>query len=131
MVRDEIRAALDEMTVVDTHEHCSAHLHEKMDTLLDLPYFLTHTYLAGDLVAAGLDANEVAEERFAYLRDRAAQDNAQALWDTLKPFLDRARTTTYYRYLLIALRDLYGMEGEDLSEDNSGGVAEHTPGQPG
>ena len=96
MVRDEIRQALDEMKVVDTHEHltlCAGHLHEKMESLIDLPYFLTRVYLAGDFVAAGLDAEEVAEERFGYLKDPALRDDSEALWDALKPFLTDVRTT--------------------------------------
>jgi hypothetical protein len=113
-VKRRIRSALDEMRLVDNHEHLIEPLTPQVDHEIDLPYFLAHAYLYGDLVAAGLP--EKALEGFEYLK--TGEDGAEEMWSRLRPFLERARNTIYYRFLLVALRDLYGFEGEELDDAN-------------
>jgi len=114
-LRRDIRSALDEMRWVDHHDHVGAQFRDPPATQIDLPYFLTHTYLLGDLVSAGLPEELFEpEERWAYLQQGG--DEAQARWEALRPYLGHVRTAVYYRYLLIGLRDLYGWQGDEVDE---------------
>jgi len=109
-----IRAALDEMRWVDHHDHVGEQFHEPPITEMDLPYFLTHTYLNGDLISAGISPDFFAEEKWAYLKEGG--DETDARWEELLPYLSHVRSAIYYRYLLIGLRDLYGWQGEEVDE---------------
>ena len=114
-LQSSIRTALDEMRWVDHHDHVGGQFRDPPATEIDLPYFLTHTYLGGDLVSAGLpEESFAAEERWAYLQEGG--DETQACWEALRPYLSHVRSTIYYRYLLIGLCDLYGWEGEEVDE---------------
>jgi len=114
-LHSQMRAALDEMRWVNHHDHVGEQFRNPPATEIDLPYFLTHTYLSGDLVSAGLPAGfRDDQERWAYLREGG--DGTQDCWEALAPYLDHVRSTIYYRYLLIALRDLYGWEGEEVDD---------------
>ena len=56
MLRDEIRQALDEMPVVNGHEHWGPSIVAYADGQgypMDPPFLLAHTYLFGDMIAAG------------------------------------------------------------------------------
>jgi len=117
-VKEDIRRRLDGMKVVDNHDHlCSPFLRET-NFEMDLPYFLTHTYLAGDLVAAGMPESLLAPENYKYLEKPCGKDQSEQRWEELRPHLENVRNAIYYRYLLIALRDLYGFEGDDVDESN-------------
>lgn len=116
--KEEIRESLDGMRIVDHHDHlCSPFLRE-ITFAMDLPYFLTHTYLAGDLVAAGMPESLLAPENFKYLEKPSCENQSEERWEELKPHLENVRNTIYYRYLLIALRDLYGFDGGELDDSN-------------
>jgi len=115
-VKGRIRSALDGMRVVDNHEHLVEPFLPKKDHEVDLPYFFANAYLFGDLVAAGMPEKALDVDKFAYLK--TGEDRAAEIWTQLKPFLERVRNTIYYRFLLIALRDLYGFEGADVDDGN-------------
>jgi predicted TIM-barrel fold metal-dependent hydrolase len=83
-------------------------------TEMDLPYYLTHTYLRGDLISAGISPDFEAETRWAYLSED--RDETQNRWEELRPYWDHVRSAIYYRYLLQALRGLYNWEGEEADE---------------
>lgn len=109
-----IRSALDEMRWVNHHDHVGGQFREPPITEMDLPYFLTHTYLAGDLISAGISPEIEAEAKWAYLKNGG--DETDARWEELLPYLEHVRSVTYYRYLLLALRDLYDWEAEEVDE---------------
>lgn len=113
-LQSSIRTALDEMRWVDHHDHVGEQFHEPPITEMDLPYFLTHTYLNGDLISAGISADFFAEEKWTYLKE--GRDETEARWEELLPYLGPVRSTIYYRYLLIALRELYDWQGEEVDE---------------
>lgn len=115
-MKRRIRSALDEMKIVDNHEHLVEPFLSKIDREVDLPYFFANAYLYGDLVAAGLPEKALDIDKFAYLK--AGEDKAAEMWTQLKPFLEKVRNTIYYRFLLIALRDLYGLEGAEVDDGN-------------
>ncbi|MGQ9514825.1 MAG: amidohydrolase family protein [Thermoproteota archaeon] len=114
--KNEIRSALDEMKIVDHHDHITDSFIEKIDHEADLPYFLANAYLHDDLVAAGMSEKSLDAEKFAYLK--TGEDRSGDLWNELKPFLERTRNTIYYRFLLIALKDLYGFEEDEIEDDS-------------
>jgi len=113
-LQSSIRTALEDMRWVDHHDHVGGQFRDPPATEMDLPYFLTHTYLNGDLISAGISPEFFAEAKWAYLQK--GSDETQACWEELLPYLDHVRSAIYYRYLLIALRDLYGWEGEEVDE---------------
>jgi hypothetical protein len=117
-LKKDIHERLDDMKTVDHHDHLGAPFQPEITFEMDLPYFLTHTYLSGDLIAAGMPESLLAEEKFKYLEKPCGKDQSEQRWKELKPYLEKVQNAIYYRYLLIALRDLYGLEGEELDNSN-------------
>jgi len=118
VLQREIRQALDGMRLVDHHDHLTNPFLAKPDTQMDLPFFLTQTYLRGDLVASGMPEALLNAKSFEYLSRPDAPDEAERRWKELKPYLENVKGSAYYRYLLIALRDLYGFDAEELDDGN-------------
>ena len=113
--RQEIRAALDRIDIVDHHEHMGGQFREGAFAL-DLPAFMCRYYLLADLTSAGLPAEFRGPAAFSYLQTPDHDDVTQQRWNTLLPYLKRVKNTIYYRYLLIALRELFGMDAEEVDE---------------
>lgn len=100
--------------MVNHHEHCWRSFSVDSPIQFDLPIFMHSTYLAGDLVAAGF---RPAPGMFDYLDDPMVEDDAEQAWAAMRPYLDRVRSCSYYRYLLTTLDELFGIsEGEILSD---------------
>ena len=112
---EETRKALGgeiaEMAVFNHHEHCWGSFSTKDAVEFDLARVVVGDYLSGDLGATGLTIS----------RDGVcAGDDANArerTWERLRPFLDRVRNTTYFRYLLRTLEDLFGVCEDDVFSD--------------
>ena len=113
-----------EFNVVDNHDHLGSVFFKKRIGEIDLPFFLVRGYLHSDLVTAGLPPSfyKIAQgtgiwnlENFSYLTD--GRDESERVWSQLKPFLEKVKNTAYYQYLLIALRDLYGFQGEEFGDE--------------
>jgi len=113
--REEIRAALDRIDIVDHHEHMGGQFREGAFGL-DLPAFMSRYYLLADLTSAGLPAEFRGPAAFSYLLKPDHDDVTQQRWNILLPYLKRVKNTIYYRYLLIALRDLFDMDAEEVDE---------------
>ena len=116
--KQEIRQSIEEMKVVDNHDHLSFPFLPEINFEMDLPYFLTHTYLAGDLISSGMPEAFLAPEKYKYLEKPCGEDESEQRWKELRPYLENVRNTIYYRYLLIAFRDLYGLGGEEIEDSN-------------
>ena len=89
------------MTIFDTHEHIipeDVRLKSKVDVFL-----LFSHYTDFDLMSAGMSppATKNLQNHDLSLEDR---------WKELAPYWARTRTTGYARCMLIAARDLYGVE---------------------
>ena len=117
-IKHEIRQLMEEMKIVDNHDHLTFPFLPEINFEMDLPYFLTHTYLHGDLVSSGMPEKFLAPERFKYLEKPCGEDESEQRWKELRPHLENVRSTIYYRYLLIALRDLYAFDGEEIDDSN-------------
>jgi len=90
---------------------------------IDLPFFLARGYLRSDLVSSGLPERfyELSTEHpnfpkvFSYLFE--GKDESEKVWSQIKPYLKRIKNTVYYQYLLIALRDIYGYDREEIGNN--------------
>lgn len=122
-LKEEILEAIKEFRVVDHHDHLRDLLFKERVMEVDLPFFLARGYVRSDLVSAGLpesfyDLSPVypnLAKSFAYLME--GRDESEKTWSRLKPYLSRVRNTIYFQYPRIALRDLYGFEGEEFGDD--------------
>jgi len=122
-LKEEILEAIKEFRVVDHHDHLRDLLFKERVMEVDLPFFLARGYVRSDLISAGLPESfyELSPvypnlaKSFAYLME--GRDESEKTWVQLKPYLSRVRNTIYFQYLRIALRDLYGFEGEEFGED--------------
>ena len=102
---NEVRQEIDKVQLVDTHEHLGKELpifRPSKKIKLNLMKFISYSYLYGDLVSSGM--KPIALNRLA--------------WEDMKPHLESVRTTVYYKYLMKALQDFYGLEGDQLTDAN-------------
>ncbi|MHB1134929.1 MAG: amidohydrolase family protein [Chloroflexota bacterium] len=97
---------VDRLTLVDTHEHVPPEAY-RLAAPQDLFAWFPH-YASSDLVAAGLPI-PVLEE----IRD--PQRSAEERWAKMAPYWGATRNTAYCRALIIAARDLHGVE--DINAD--------------
>ena len=101
-LRDELLGFIDELTIVDSHEHLpmESDLADDTDVLAE---WLIH-YYSCDLVSAGLSDQGLEQVRNPHgdLTER---------WALAEPYWEAARSTGYGRSLDIAARDLYGIDG--------------------
>jgi len=117
-IREKISESLDRVKIVDNHDHLIDPFLPKIEREMDLPYFLTQTYLKGDLVSSGMPEKFLTEQNFKYLEKSPDEDQSEQRWKELKPYLENVRNAIYYRYLLIALRDLYAFDEEEIDDSN-------------
>jgi len=106
-----IRDAVAEMPAINHHEHARACFSNALWSEFDLARFLAGGYLNCDLAAAGY---QLAPDAFNYLDDPKRPDRSEDLWREMRPYLDMVRSTSYFRYLLVALQDLCGISEEDI-----------------
>ena len=103
----EIRASLDAIRMVDTHEHLDTE-EEFVSQHVDFGRLFLH-YANCDLVSAGCPPKDM---------ERVQSDpqlSPREKWALIAPYWEYARGTGYGRCLEIAIRDLYGLDG--LSAD--------------
>jgi len=112
-VREELAEAIASMPAVNHHEHARSFSREHAPEF-DLPNFLSSGYLSTDLMSSGMS---LPAGSFDYLDDPTLPDGSEAAWVEMRPFLDRVRSTAYFRYLLISLQDLFGITEDDVFSD--------------
>lgn len=109
----ELREALDNIPLVDTHEHFLPpdYLTEGGRVLFMV---LRNSYVAADCISAGMERDwwRPCSVVYGVPSLEKPEEFPQQRWDELQPYLDRVRHTSYYRCLLGGLRALYGFEGE-------------------
>ncbi len=120
--RDTITAAIQEMPVVNSHEHCWRSFSRNYGQEYDLAYFLDRDYLEGDLLAAGMPLNRSI---FDYLNDPDDRDGVEDAWRVLRPYLDRVRSTAYFRYLVRGLNELFDVREADIFSGDWRGASDH------
>ena len=109
--REEIASTIVDMPAINHHEHAWRSFSVDHGEEFDLPYYLSCHYLRDDLAVAGLVK---PPGLFDYLNDPRLPDRAEEAWGVLRPFLDKVRNTSYFRYLLRGLNDLFGITEDDV-----------------
>ncbi len=109
----EIRDALDDIPILDTHEHLLPpdFLKEGKNTLLRI---LKNSYLAADCISAGMDPGWWKRGSIIHGEidlEKNQVSSAEDL-DKLWPYLDRVKHTAYVRALMVGLEALHGLEGD-------------------
>ncbi len=105
-ILEPIRDAVEKQLIVDTHEHLvpESILNEQRIDLFSS--WLSH-YASSDLVSAGMPTSTLLA-----LRDSSLPLDER--WASFAPYWEHSRTTGYGRALLLAARELYGIE--DINE---------------
>jgi predicted TIM-barrel fold metal-dependent hydrolase len=104
-----IKTALDAVPAIDTHDH--------LQPFADLPF--------KDETDRGIGMTLHGVWRGSYyhwinpLSPWPAGKNFDAWWQTARHDFDNARATSFYRYLLPAFRDLYGVDFDTITTDQA------------
>ncbi len=129
-VASRVAAAIDDIQVVDTHEHLLSE-EERNRAAVDFSYLFPH-YTASDLVSAGmppglfeaarLPIRQVLMDRSARLRrprpfptPTRRDMSLEERWEAIEPYWENIRHTGYGKCLLIGVRDLFGIS--DISRE--------------
>ena len=104
-----IRAEVDKIKIIDTHEHLL--LPDGLAGLgkLDFGWLFRH-YASCDLVSAGMRPEDMEK-----VRDLKSEWSVAEKWRAVKPFYKKTWNTGYCECLRIAIRDIYGIE--DFRDD--------------
>ncbi len=102
-----IRKEIEGIGLVDTHEHTVPE-RERNRVATDLFSVWFLHYASSDLVSAGMSLQSLDQ-----LRD--ATQPLDLRWNEFAPFWEHSRTTGYGRALLLAARDLFGVEDINVS----------------
>ena len=118
--RNRVMEAVREQGVVDAHHHMVSPAQRK-ESGVGLIDFMTASYLASDLAAAGLDWQAL---------EGAGDADA---WRAIAEVLPRTRYTSYYRVIHVAFHDLFDVrvplwkaDWRDLDEKIKAGSADET-----
>jgi hypothetical protein len=96
VVRD-LQDYLAGLSVVDCHEH--TFLPGARPPTVDLAVLFSNSDVGDDMISSGLPAN---------LRPTLT-------WSTASPYLERVRNTGFYRSLILAFQNLFGLDEEELT----------------
>jgi len=121
-IEAKLIAALEEMPVIDAHEHLSPE-HVRTSAKVDVFTLFSH-YTRGDLAVAGMPGP-------AYEATQNPELPLEHRWRIFAPYWEHIRWTSYARAALIAAKRFYGADdiGEHTYRDISERMAaENTPG---
>lgn len=119
----DLRKALDEIPIVDTHEHFLPpyFLAAGEHTLLQI---VRNSYLGWDCVTAGMDPGWWQKGSIVYgavsLEQSCKHDPGEV--ETLWPYLERTKHTGFHQVLVAGLKALYDFE-EDLNSSTWGALS--------
>jgi len=121
-IKNSILESLNEMTIIDAHEHLRPEM-ERLKLTLDVFAFFG-LYLENELYAAGLPNN-------AYEWIFEPEVPLEERWKYFSPFWEKVRFTPPARACLIAAREHYGFDDindKNYKEISSAIQADNTPG---
>jgi len=140
-LRERILAEVDRIVIMDTHEHTMPES-DRAAHALDFSILFAH-YASSDLVSAGmpprlLEAARLPMNRYRKLVNSRAKTPRPVLeperedmsleerWQAIKPYWEAIRNTAYARGVLIAARDIFGIDdlNDDTYEDLSKAIAD-------
>ncbi|MGC9003985.1 MAG: amidohydrolase family protein [bacterium] len=103
--KENIREEINKIPIVDTHEHIMAE-EERNSRPIDIFYLFAH-YASSDLVSSGM-----TQETLDKVRNPSLPLDKR--WQDFAPYWERIRNTAYAKALILAMRDLFGIE--DINE---------------
>lgn len=106
-LRDDLRQEMTTVRTVDCHAHTQLRSVYYANGPFDL--FTLTSYFQREIGALSAACPPVAAE---------GQTPARQRWGHLREILKRARNESYWRHNLVVYRDLFGMEGEELTDSN-------------
>lgn len=112
VTRMHLRAAVNNIPLVDTHEHIIS-LEEVRRDPVNLFKVFGNAYSRLDFISAGMPAA-------AWEHD----DNPEAIWPLFREYQPLVRYTAYYRTTIRALQDLFGLEKDEITEENWRGLSD-------
>jgi len=101
-LRARIAEHVESIALVNTHDHLTREDYRVTDPVDLLSLWFLH-YASSDLVSAGMPPEALNE-----IRD--VKRPLDRRWKTFEPYWERIRNTAYAKALLIAARDLYGID---------------------
>ena len=122
-IYEELRAYVDGLTILDTHEHLPSyevHRDSRDDVLSE---YLTH-YFSSDLISAGLPVSVMQQVR-------SPGEPVAEKWAKIASYWQFAQHTGYGRALTLAAQGIYGVDridGDSIEELNDRFVAARTAG---
>ncbi len=106
-LRDDLAVYLNTLPVVDCHAHTC--LRREYVEQGPRSLFQMTAYFDREVAAIAAAMPEALPP---------AGSSDQQRWERLRAILKRARNESYWRHNLVVYRDLFGMEGEELGDDN-------------
>ena len=130
IINEKIRRAVEEIPIVDTHEHILPEP-ERDQYAIDFGYLFAH-YNSSDLVSAGMPPQLMEAARLPMHQYRRMHVKRMKLrrhiteprrtdmslaerWQALEPHWNAIRNTAYAKQTLIAIKDVFGFD--DLNKD--------------
>jgi hypothetical protein len=107
----ELLEKLQEIEIIDTHEHIMSQ-EEVKEEPLHLFRIFENSYARLDFITAGMPP-EIWQN-----------DNPEEIWEVWKRYQEPVGLTCFTRNIIRALKDLYGLEGNVISEENWREVSE-------
>ena len=124
-IRERIRLAVDEISLVDTHEHTMLES-ERDEYAVDFGYLFGH-YNSRDLVSAGMPPRLMEAARLPMhnyrlnfikrlnLRRSIPEPEREDMsieerWQAMEPYWEAIRNTAYAKATLIAVKDIFGVD---------------------
>jgi len=104
--KEIIKEEIYKIPIVDTHEHLMSE-EERNSRPIDIFYFFAH-YASSDLVSAGMPQATLDKIRNPSIP-------LEERWRDFAPYWESIRNTAYAKALIIAIRDLFGIE--DINEE--------------
>jgi len=105
---NELKKVVDEVWIIDTHEHLVREEDRVKCEVDPLSTFLPH-YVSSDLASAGMSADDLNMIRNPSIP-------LEQRWEKFSPYWKKVQNTGYARALNIAVKDLYGFDG--ISDEN-------------
>jgi len=102
-----IRQELDKIPVIDTHEHLTPE-QERVKTDVNLFSLFESSYVGQDFLSAGFPAKNW----------QLGKTDPEKCWEVLKHYLPYVRNTAYYKSYILAFKELYGFEDDDINDSN-------------
>ena len=104
--RTKIRQLVDTLKLVDTHEHL---IPESMRLATTTDFFhLFKDYIQNDLISAGMSPQDI---QYMFNPDHPLERR----WEKFSPYWQKTRNTSYAQNILIAVKDLFGVEDIDIN----------------